>query len=78
MALGTVRHCRLPNITFPPDKELIKKGRGEHVKLERKIDGVDIRAVKWADSRCVSMVSSFSCAYSLQEVKRYDKKQKKT
>ena len=77
-ALGTVRQCRLPNITFPPDKELVKKGRGEHVELETKIDGVDIRAVKWADSRCVSLVSSFSCAYPLQEVKSIDKKQKKT
>ena len=61
-----------------PDKKLVKKGRGEHVELETKIDGVNISAVKWADSRCVSLVSSFSCAYPLQEVKRHDKKQKKT
>ena len=27
-ALGTVRQCRLPNIAFPPDEELVKKGRG--------------------------------------------------
>ena len=76
-ALGTVQQCRLPKITFPTEKELVKKGRGEHVALETKIDGVDIRAVKWADSRCVSLVSSF-LAHFLQEVKRYDKKQKKT
>ena len=68
----------MPNITFPSDKELVKKGRIEHVESETKIDGVDIRAVKWADNRCVSLVLSFSCVYPLQEVERYDKKQKRT
>ena len=77
-AFGTVRQCRLPNIRLHfPDKKLVKKGRGEHVELETKIDGVNISAVKWADSRCVSLVSSFSCAYPLQEVKRHDKNKRR-
>nr|XP_040582792.1 piggyBac transposable element-derived protein 3-like [Lepeophtheirus salmonis] len=74
--LGTVRQVRLPGVPFHTDKELMKKGRGTHEEVSTLVDGVEVRAVKWLDNKCVNLLSTFSSALPLEECKRFDKKKK--
>ena len=77
--LATVRINRVPNISsyVLSDKELLKKGRGSYIEVSSAIEGVDMRIVKWADNKCVTLVSSFSSASPVGSCQRFDRKQKK-
>lgn len=77
-SLGTVRQNRLKGIgnVLPTDKEMLKKQRGSHVEVSTTYDGVELRAMKWVDNRCVTLLTSFSSAQPLGTCKRYDKKRK--
>ncbi|XP_063216821.1 piggyBac transposable element-derived protein 2-like [Bacillus rossius redtenbacheri] len=75
-SLSTVRLNRYSGLSFSSDKEMKKKGRGCIEEKETNIDGIDIRAVKWCDNRCVVVCSTFESAYPVSNVKRYDSKQK--
>ena len=77
-SLGTVRQNRLKGIgnAMPAEKEMLKKQRGSHVEVSTTYDGVELRALKWVDNRCVTLLTSFSSAQPLGTCKRYDKKRK--
>ncbi|XP_076066185.1 uncharacterized protein LOC143039821 [Oratosquilla oratoria] len=53
--LGTVRLNRLPGCQMPTDVQMKKDGRGTSVIREATIDNVELRAVKWFDSRGVTV-----------------------
>ncbi|KAL3223996.1 hypothetical protein MRX96_027063 [Rhipicephalus microplus] len=53
-----------------------KDGRGSHVELEATVDGVEVRVVKWYDSRGVNTASTFESAEPLGTCQRYDRKKK--
>ena len=76
--LGTVRLNRVKGINnkITNEKDLLKEGRGSHCELSSSIDGVELRMVRWADSNCINLISSFSSAHPLSTCSRYDKKQK--
>ena len=78
-SIGTVRQNRLKgaSLVMPADKDMMKKARGSHIELETDFEGAELRAVKWYDNRCVTLLSSFSSAEPLGACSRYDKKQKK-
>ncbi|XP_065323767.1 piggyBac transposable element-derived protein 3-like [Gordionus sp. m RMFG-2023] len=73
---ATVRGNRLPNINFPTDKELKKKGRGFFVSKKTIINGVELNSVKWHDNRAVTLLSTFVGAHPLIDCERYDRKKR--
>ncbi|MCL4149497.1 UNVERIFIED_CONTAM: hypothetical protein GTU68_003642 [Idotea baltica] len=78
-SLGTVRQNRLKGVTsvLPSDKEMMKKARGSYVEAVASYDGEELRALKWYDTRCVTLLTSFSSASPLSKCNRYDKKARK-
>ena len=74
--LGTVRTNRLQGCNLLSDKELKKKGRGAYHEKECVIGTTTLRAVKWFDSKAVSLLTSFESAEPAGSVKRWDKKTK--
>lgn len=72
-ALGTIQQGRFPGLTFPLDADMKKLGRGSMVELEVNFDGIDVRAVKWMDSRGVTLASTFESAVPVSNVKRFDR-----
>ncbi|XP_041093551.1 piggyBac transposable element-derived protein 3-like isoform X2 [Polyodon spathula] len=75
-SLGTVRLHRIPNIKMPTDLHLKKEGQGSFVEKTVAADDVDLKLVKWHDSRSVHLLSTFAGAYPDARVKRWDKKTK--
>lgn len=76
--LGTVRMNRVPGVQscMTADKELLKRGRGSHCEITSVIDNTEVRVVKWADNKCVSLLSTFSSAGPIRECNRFDRKKK--
>ncbi|KAF3850316.1 hypothetical protein F7725_020035 [Dissostichus mawsoni] len=71
--IGT-RQVRLPNCNVEEEKSLKKKGRGSFdIQVE---DNHNICAVKWYDSRAVTLVSSFAGPDPVQRIPRWDKANK--
>jgi len=72
LSLGTIQQNRLRGCNIIPDKQLLKKGRGNYsTKSDNK---KKISVVKWADNKCVTLVSSFVPTTETREiVQRYDK-----
>lgn len=54
-SLGTLRSNRLEGCSLISDKELLKKGRGQH---DFKSIGDKFIIVKWADSKCILVGST--------------------
>ncbi|KAH8026442.1 hypothetical protein HPB51_020426 [Rhipicephalus microplus] len=75
-ALGTARANRISGCRLPSDAEMKKDGRGSHVEREATVDGVEVRVVKWYDSRRVNIASTFGSAEPLGSYQRYDHKKK--
>ena len=74
-SLGTIRSNRLRGCTLESDKFLLKKGRGSY---DYKVDNFKgIAVVKWADTKCVTLASSYVSYNPVVQVKRYCKHQKK-
>lgn len=70
---GTVRKGRLPGCALLTDKELEKAGRGAFdFRVER---DSDICAVKWNDTKCVNLVSTYLGVLPISEARRWDKKE---
>lgn len=74
-AMGTVRANRISGCRLPSDAEM-KNGRGCHVERQATIQGVEVRVVKWYDSRGVNIASTFASAEPLGSCQRYDRKKK--
>ena len=73
-SVGTVRKTRINGCPLKSEKELKVKGRGvvdSAVERER-----NIVAVKWLDNREVTLLSSYAAIEPLDEVKRFDSKEK--
>ena len=65
---------RLPNFNLEEEKSLKKKGRGSFdIRVEA---NHNICAVKWYDSRAVTLVSSFAGPDPVQNIQRWDKANK--
>lgn len=77
-AMGTIRANRIPGCRLPSDSEMKKNGRGSHEERQATFQDVDVRVVKWYDSRGVTIVSMFGSAEPLGHCKRYDRKRKET
>ena len=62
--LGTIRINGVPGISsiITSDKKLLKKGRGSYIEASSTVDGTEMRLVKWADNKCVNLISTFSSA----------------
>lgn len=74
-SLGTIRNNRLRGCILELDKVLLKRGRGS---FDYKVDNTaGIAVVKWADTKCVTLASSYICHSPVVQVKRYDKEEKK-
>ncbi|XP_060927134.1 piggyBac transposable element-derived protein 3-like [Limanda limanda] len=72
--VGTARQVRLPNCNLEDEKSLKKKGRGSY---DVRVEGNHkICAVKWYDSRAVTLVSSFAGPEPVQKIQRWDKANK--
>ena len=74
-SVGTVRKTRINGCPLKSEKELKVKGRGavdSAVEKER-----NIVAVKWLDNKEVTLLSSYAAIEPLDEVKRFDSKEKK-
>ncbi|XP_033946515.1 piggyBac transposable element-derived protein 3-like [Pseudochaenichthys georgianus] len=72
--VGTARQVRLPNCNLEDEKSLKKKGRGSFdIRVET---NHNICAVKWYDSRAVTLVSSFAGPDPMQKIPRWDKANK--
>ncbi|XP_050301554.1 piggyBac transposable element-derived protein 2-like [Anthonomus grandis grandis] len=72
---STVRSNRLQGGTLEQDKSLLKKGRGT---FDYKVDNnAGIAVVKWADTNCVTLASSYVSHTPTFQVKRYSKEGKK-
>ncbi|KAF3837244.1 hypothetical protein F7725_004708 [Dissostichus mawsoni] len=72
--VGTARQVRLPNCNLEEEKSLKKKGRGSFdIRVEA---NHNICAVKWYDSRAVTLVSSFAGPDPVQRIQRWDKANK--
>lgn len=73
--LGTARSNRIYNCTLQSDRDFQKSGRGTYdFRVEQNHNFV---AVKWHDTRAVTLVYTFAGPEPLSEVRRWDKKQKK-
>jgi len=53
-----------------------KKGRGTHKEKEYKMNNTTPRAVKWRDTKPVTILSSFESAHLVTSVERYDRSRK--
>ncbi|XP_050302041.1 piggyBac transposable element-derived protein 2-like [Anthonomus grandis grandis] len=74
-SLGTVRSNRLQGCTLEQDKSLLKMGRRT---FDYKADNnAGIAVVKWADTKCVTLASSYVSHTPTFQVKRYSKEEKK-
>ncbi|XP_015242424.1 PREDICTED: piggyBac transposable element-derived protein 2-like [Cyprinodon variegatus] len=72
-ALGTMQENQLQGCRFSSDTDMKKQGRGTFEERRVAIDNVEIRAVKWFDSRAVIIASNFPGARSVSRVRRWDK-----
>ena len=71
---GTIRKGRLPGCQLREDKDLEKEGRGAcDYRVER---DTDICSVKWNDTKCVTLVSTYLGVSPMAEIQRWDKKKK--
>ena len=69
-AVGTVRSSRIGKCPLKSDKELKKSGRGSYdYAVER---NSNICAVRWLDSKDVTLVSSYVAVGETDSVKRFD------
>ena len=69
-----MRSNRLHGCILEQDKSLLKKGRGS---FDYKVDNnVGIAVVKWADTKCVTLASSYVSHTPTLQVKRYSKEEK--
>ncbi|XP_063902705.1 piggyBac transposable element-derived protein 3-like, partial [Zophobas morio] len=73
-AAGTVRPNRLGKCILKTDNELKKMGRGTSEYCVTQDN--DIVAVKWYDNKAVNMASNFVAKDPLDQVRRWDKKQR--
>ncbi|XP_034066448.1 piggyBac transposable element-derived protein 2-like [Gymnodraco acuticeps] len=74
--IGTVRCNRLPGVNLKCDAELKKKGRGSFEEKMAIVGETTLHVVKWYDNRTVSLLSDYAGAYPVNEVERWDRKQK--
>nr|CAH7732522.1 unnamed protein product [Callosobruchus chinensis] len=74
-SLGTIRSNRLRNCTLENDKSLLQKGRGSYDYMND--NNIGIAVVRWADTKCVTLASSFVSYSPVVSVKRYSKEEKK-
>ena len=77
-SIGTVRKKRLKGCTLISDQDLKKRGRGHYEEKSTIINDVELRAIKWYDNRAVTLLTSYSSAEPVGEVKRFDRKTKDT
>lgn len=72
--VGTVRPNRLSGCVLRNEKELKSSGRGSFdVKIET---SCNIAAVRWFDSKAVTLLSTFVSAEPVEKANRWDKKSK--
>ncbi|KAK3701965.1 hypothetical protein RRG08_017855 [Elysia crispata] len=71
---GTVRKNRLPGCDLKSDKTLEAEGRGS---FDSRVEvGRKIIAVRWMDTKCVTLLSSHTGVDPTENVNRWDKKTK--
>lgn len=74
LATGTIRANRTMKCPLPDDKAMKQMARGSYV--ARYDQKNDICVVKWLDTKCVTVASSFLKAEPLDDCKRWDKSKK--
>ncbi|CAH2014758.1 unnamed protein product [Acanthoscelides obtectus] len=74
-SLGTIRSNRLRGCPLLSDKELLRKGRGS---FDYRVDNsVGLAVIKWADTKCVTLASSYISHSPVFEVSPFSKERKK-
>lgn len=71
---GTVRHNRLPCLTFRSDKHLQAHGRGSYDEWESTFENNKVTAIKWFDNKSVHLASTFATSSPVDKCSRYDRK----
>ncbi|KAH7975557.1 hypothetical protein HPB52_003168 [Rhipicephalus sanguineus] len=64
-AMRTARANSISGCRLPSDAEMKKNGRGGHVERQAASEGVEVRVVKWYDSRGVNIASTFGSSEPL-------------
>lgn len=77
-AIGTIRANRFNKPPLLSDKVMGKMGRGTtyEIRSSKTDNGCSIALVKWFDNKPVNMASNYLASGVIDEVKRYDKKEK--
>lgn len=76
LPLGTVRANRVPDLQFPKESEMKKKGRGAIIEKVANVDGIDVSVVSWYDNKIVNVVSTYVGSQPTSEVRRFCRKSK--
>lgn len=76
LPLGTVRANRVPDLQFPKESEMKKKGRGAILEKVANVDGVDVSVVSWYDNKIVKVISTYVGSQPMSEVQRFCRKSK--
>ncbi|KAJ8963503.1 hypothetical protein NQ314_005582 [Rhamnusium bicolor] len=74
LPIGTIRANRMPDLVFPKESEMKKKGRGTFMENIVCIDGVDVSVVCWYDNKIVNTVSTFVGSQILSDIQRFCRK----
>lgn len=78
LSVGTVQQNRIPNSKLPDKKQIMSKStpRGSYEERVTTFQNVDMSVVAWKDNKVVTLLSSYVGALPLDNVSRYDKKNK--
>lgn len=76
-SLETVRCNRLKNVSFPSETAMKSKERGEVYECTATVQNENIVAVLRKDNKMVTLLSTFAGLDSIEEVKRFSKREKK-
>ncbi|XP_065677314.1 uncharacterized protein LOC136092720 [Hydra vulgaris] len=75
--VGTVQPNRFTNCKMSTDKDMKKNERGLVEIKTCQNDGVELRAIKWFDSRSVNIRTTYESVVPTTQVKRWNKKETK-
>ena len=72
LGLGTIRANQLPGFNLLPDKDLKNIGRGSHDEKDYASGNTTVRAIKWLNSKFVTLLTTFDSATPVSTMKRFD------
>ena len=74
--VGTVRVNRLKGCVLSNDKVMREKGRGSTGMKSCKINGIELRVIRWFDNRLITILTNYEAVQPSTNVKRWDRENK--